>query len=253
MDDHATLCWRVERACAAAWPARTTDVLNGWAVARSGGGTRRINSASPLSPGATLDPPGLAAIVAAYRDAGLPAIVRLPTLIDPPTRALDDAGFAAAEGASTTLALVPGAMPAPPAMRATRIAIDPAPTPAWRAARRRLSLVAGAGAEDHLEPLARLRAPAWFASAAIDGATRAVAFAALTDGIAIIEAVATDPDWRGRGLAGACVAALVDRATVAGAVRIALQVARDNAAALALYRRLGFTCQLYDYGYRRRG
>uniref|UniRef100_UPI0025847FB7 GNAT family N-acetyltransferase, cg3035/Rv0428c family n=1 Tax=uncultured Sphingomonas sp. TaxID=158754 RepID=UPI0025847FB7 len=58
MDDHATLCWRVERACAAAWPARTTDVLHGWAVARSGGGTRRINSASPLSPGATLDPPG---------------------------------------------------------------------------------------------------------------------------------------------------------------------------------------------------
>ena len=253
MDDQATLCWRVERACAAAWPARTVDARHGWAVARSGGGTRRINSASPLSPAATLDPPALAAILAAYRDAALPAIVRLPTLIAPPASALDSAGFAAAEGASTTLALVPGTATAAPVPAGVRIAVDPAPTPAWRAARRHLSLAAGAGADDHLDPLSRLRAPAWFAAAAVDGTPRAVAFAALTDGIAIVEAVATDPEWRGRGLAGACVAALIDSAIAAGAAHVALQVASDNAAALALYRRLGFTCHLYDYHYRRRG
>ena len=56
-----------------------------------------------------------------------------------------------------------------------------------------------------------------------------------------LRAVETHPDHRRRGLGLAVVAALLDWGAERGATTAYLQVTSDNAAALALYERLGFT------------
>lgn len=53
--------------------------------------------------------------------------------------------------------------------------------------------------------------------------------------------VAVDPDARGRGLGGALLAAAIRAAAARGAQALFLEVAADNAPALALYARAGFT------------
>ncbi|MFC9329496.1 GNAT family N-acetyltransferase [Kitasatospora sp. NPDC057015] len=58
--------------------------------------------------------------------------------------------------------------------------------------------------------------------------------------VAALGNVATHPEVRGRGAAGACVAALC-RQLAGSTDHIGLNVRADNATAIALYRRLGFT------------
>jgi ribosomal protein S18 acetylase RimI-like enzyme len=126
--------------------------------------------------------------------------------------------------------------------------LEPVATAAWVAIRSAIVTASEGRAPDIAGPLALLPPATCFAR--IDD--RAVGFVAISDGIAVLEAIATTPDARGRGLARAIVAALLDWARAAGAQRAALQVMADNAPALALYRRLGFGPSLYDYHYRRR-
>lgn len=52
--------------------------------------------------------------------------------------------------------------------------------------------------------------------------------------------IATHPDHRRQGLARACMAAWMAAAAARGAVQAFLEVAEDNAAALALYQAMGF-------------
>lgn len=59
----------------------------------------------------------------------------------------------------------------------------------------------------------------------------------------------THPDWRRRGLGGRLIRALLQWGAREGASRAFLQVEQANEAAVALYRRHGFTAR-YDYHYR---
>lgn len=65
--------------------------------------------------------------------------------------------------------------------------------------------------------------------------------AAAAPGEAWILSMATGPAARGRGVGGGLLAALIARLTTAGVRTVALTVHPDNAAALRLYRRAGFT------------
>jgi len=58
--------------------------------------------------------------------------------------------------------------------------------------------------------------------------------------VADLDRIAVEPDRRGRGLGRALLAAAVTRAATAGAERMLLEVADDNASALALYSSAGF-------------
>lgn len=268
------LGWRVERACAAAWPAVAVVRVGDWAVARSGGGTRRANSASALGPKAMLDTATMAAIDALYAEAGLPTIVRVTALTPGADAGLDAAGFAPAEGATHTLMceFLPGAGRGPgggaggmgrngghdriptgprpwPGNGGREVVLTSAPDAAWVEVRRRLSLAEGRGADDQVAPALRLAVPAVFARIGDE----AVAYAAIADRIAVVEAVAVDPGARRRGLARTMLAALLARAHATGATHAALQVTADNAPAIALYRAFGFGHDLHDYHYRRRG
>jgi ribosomal protein S18 acetylase RimI-like enzyme len=268
------LGWRVERACAAAWPANEVREVGGWAVARSGGGTRRANSASASGPGARLDAGVIAAIDALYAEHDQPTLVRVTTLTPGMDAVLDAAGFAPPEGLTHTLALdlLPdegrgpggkaavtqrhapherpptGPRPSPGSERG-EVVLSTTPDAPWIAVRRRLSLAEGRGADDQVTPALRLTVPAIFARFGDD----AVAYAAVVDGIAVVEAVAVDPAQRRRGLAHRMLATLLDRARDEGASHAALQVMADNAPAIALYRGLGFGHHLQNYHYRRRG
>lgn len=242
------LIWRAERACAAAWPAASEQAVGAWIVRRSGGGTRRTNSASAARADATLAPETRARIEALFAGHGQPAIFRVTALTPAIDASLSEAGYEPPAGITHTLAAdLSGAH-----QRDAAVMLADLPDSAWRAARMQLSLALGGGARDHVDVLDRLRVPAIFARAGRRDDTRAVGYAALVDDLAVIEAVATDPSHRRRGLARACVASLLAATRDAGAQTAILQVVADNAPALALYAQLGFTAHLYDYHYRRR-
>jgi len=247
MAGYEALNWHVEHACAAAWPAADEVAIGDWTVRRSGGGTRRTNSASPARAGARIEAATLAGIEASFAEHHLSTIVRVPSFVPGIDAALTDAGYAPPEGATHTLA----AQLLPQHRRDPAVTLGRMPDAAWRAARMRLSRAQGGGAHDHVAVIDRLRVPAIFARADVSGETRAVGFVALVGELAVIEAVATDRDHRRRGLARRCVATLLTAAREAGAGTAVLQVVADNVPALALYAQLGFTTHLYDYHYRR--
>jgi ribosomal protein S18 acetylase RimI-like enzyme len=64
--------------------------------------------------------------------------------------------------------------------------------------------------------------------------------AAPEDGLAVVQGVLVDPDWRGRGLAGAVTASLTRRLFEAGFRDVVLDVRERNQPALAAYARIGY-------------
>ncbi len=238
------LAWRVERACTAAYPPLAIERVGDWAVARSGGGSRRTNAASALAPGAALDAAVVDAIAACYAAAGPPTILRLTDLTPDAAALLDKLHFAAPEGRTLTLLRNVDR----PRASSDDVTIAASPGPTWLEARRRLT----SGIEDPALVAARIASPAAYAyrTAATD-AIEAIGYVAVTDDIAVIEAVATTPAARRTGHARAIVTALVGWAIEAGARHLALQVEATNHPARALYAGLGFSTHLYGYHYRR--
>lgn len=237
------LGWRIERACGAAYPPARQEQVGDWLVSLSGGGSRRSNSASAVRPGATLDDATLRALGGAFAAAGQPMILRLTDLHDGVDGLLDAAGFAAPEGATRTLVCPAGAAQPPLCRPGVEVVLHDAPDPPWLATRRRLAPTV----EDPATVAARITVPTCYARS--DGV--ATGYAAVHDGIAVIEAIGTDPAHRRQGHARAIVAALVVWAARAGAAHIALQVEATNAAARALYASAGFVTDAYGYRYRR--
>ena len=126
------------------------------------------------------------------------------------------------------------------------VAIDPEPGEDW------LALYHYRG-QLSLPPIARqvLTSAPWqaFASVRDGGQTVAIGRVAAADGWAGLTAIEVAPGHRRRGLATAVTAALAAQAAARGAGQVYLQVEDDNAAARALYGRIGFAAH-HDYHYR---
>jgi N-acetylglutamate synthase len=86
-----------------------------------------------------------------------------------------------------------------------------------------------------------------------DGRLASLAFGAVHDRTLCVNLVVTDPPQRRAGLARRAVTSVLSWARERmGAESACLAVVAANAPAVALYRQLGFTTELYRYHYRRR-
>lgn len=238
--------WRVEAACRAAWPATCETVLDGWLLRASGGPTRRANSANPLSADAAVSDGLIAEVERRYARVGLASIFRVPSMIAAIDPLLAARGYALEAPTRTLLADLADGNPA--AAGACRV--TPLPDRYWLDARDRLTGSSAEAAASARAIIATIALPGAFASIAHEGAIASLGFAVRQDDLLILESIMTDATVRQRGFAKCCVSALLDWGCTQGCAAAALQVMADNDAALALYRGLGFTRDLYRYHYR---
>ncbi|MBG0816806.1 GNAT family N-acetyltransferase [Planomonospora sp. ID82291] len=128
-----------------------------------------------------------------------------------------------------------------------RVRLDGHPTRAWFEA---WHAVHGHGdPRSERDLLDRVERPSAYACALLGDDVLAVGRAVADTGWAGVFGMATLPEARGRGAARQVLAALADWAGAHGADRMYLQVERDNAPALRLYDRTGFS-ELCGYHYR---
>ena len=246
---------RVEEASLNSWPAPRQVLLDGWVLRFASGYTRRANSATPLDPGQD-GPAALSAKIIAcetlYAAQGLPVLIRVRSFDAALAAALDARGYTA-EGLSPVLwmPLGPGASSGHAAEGVELSEVRPGP--GWLDAQARLSRPDVAVRARILDAVA---VPCAFAGARADGPgspLASVGFGAMHGSVACLHLVATDPACQRRGLARRVVSALLAWAHErAGARDASLQVAAENAGALALYVKLGFRTELFRYQYRRR-
>jgi N-acetylglutamate synthase len=242
------LPWRIEETCWNAFPSLKQVLLGDLLLRFSAGVSRRANSANPLCADPSAISPAIANVEQLYRGQGLPAIFRIPSIIEPDLdRALAARGYTG-EGESCVLhaPLAEVAVAADP-----EVQLLTSPSPEWFAA---MSSLQGHSAEQsatYRRIVGAIAIPARFALLAIDGAPAALAYGALHEGLLCYESVITDPARRRQRLAYRIIAALADWAQQAGAEGACLQVEAGNAPARALYRGFGLTSELYRYHYRR--
>ncbi len=235
------------------WRGTEEEQLGGWRMRAAGGFTGRANSALAVGdPGLPL-PAAAAAVHRWYAARDLPTMISVAYPCGQPQdseldRFLAGAGWTVRSGAATVLtapaAAVAGA-PVDPVHR-VRVDIDAEPDDAWLARYHYRG-------QQELPPAARrvLRSAPWqaFGSVRDDGATLAIGRVAVARGWAGLTAIEVAPGHRRRGLAQALTATLAARAAAQGAHWLYLQVEDGNAAARALYHRLGFTTH-HGYHYR---
>lgn len=249
------------------WPAIEKVDLDGWSLRFSSGVTNRANSALPA--GDLLGCPLAAAVDAVereYSSRGLPTVFQLSEAA--PAGLADELARRGYAEHSPTVVMVAsvdgdGALPGSDdagALAEARIKLADAPDEEWSSAEVRIELadapdeewldlwwsVDGRGGPAEREVARRILTgvSSLYASLSVPGALGAmpvcVARLALVDDWGGVFAVATHPAARRRGFARELVTALGREARGRGVNALWLQVLADNAAALRLYRGLGF-------------
>lgn len=253
------LARRAEEAGLNALPAPRQVLLDGWLLRFADGCTRRANSVNPLWPGGALDTDArIRRCAALYAAQGLPCLFRVPSFQPPGLdAALDAHGYAPPEGETRIL------------FRSSLSGLDGdviggagvelaegQPGAEWLDAQARIAGDTARMASGRRAMLAVLAVPAAFGAVRLGGPGAplvSLAYAAVHDGLACVNMVATDPAARRRGLSRRVLLCLLAWAHAVGAEGACLQVEADNAAAIPLYEGLGFRTELYCYHYRRLG
>jgi GNAT superfamily N-acetyltransferase len=127
---------------------------------------------------------------------------------------------------------------------ALRVRLDERPTHEWFQA---WHAAVGADPDPQWRLLQRVAPPSAYASVELGAETIAVGRAVADTGWVGVFSMATRPEARGKGAAGAVLAALADWAAVSDVERMYLQVEHENAVAMRLYGRVGFSelCGFY--------
>ncbi|WP_163511115.1 GNAT family N-acetyltransferase [Fodinicola acaciae] len=232
----------LERIAMAGWPGLELATLGEWRLRAASGFTGRGNSALPLGS------PGLPSAEAVsyvrdwYFSRGLPAMVQVPL----PARAdlvpvLEDAGFTRAWGALVLTAPVSAVLALPERTDLPAVSWSAEPGADW------LSLYHYRGGELPSYGVDVLKAGASpaFGTLVSDGEVAGICRTSVSEGWVGLTAVEVSAAYRRRGLA---THLLRSAAAVTPATSVYLQVEHSNEAALALYKRTGFT-QHHEYFY----
>ena len=237
----------LEEVAALGWRARDVQWLGRWLLRASNGWTGRGNSVLPLGDPGQPVADALTAVQRWYAERGLPARFQVPL----PLRVsldhlLEENGWTAynptrvlTADLATALRALPERGDLPP------VILEPTPSQAWLGAYH----YRGGELPPHARgTLADADRPV-FASLRDGGETVAIARVVVDRGWAGVTAVEVAADHRRRGLATHIMRSALAWAAGYGATAVYLQVAGENAAALALYDRLGFA-EHHRYHYR---
>lgn len=237
---------RLERAAYLAWPPVETERIDGWTLRFSEGFSRRVNSVDAKGPSSSDVDARIDACRARYADRGLPLLFRLTPTSEPGIGVvLDERGF---DHEAETQVLIG---PTRQGEASGRGSVAEGPTEGWIGDQLEFAGVAVELVEPWLRMLDRIPHPRGFASVHdADGATTAVGFGVVVDGLLGIFEVIVDPGRRRRRQATELMNALGSWGAGHGAANAYLQVMSANLPALAFYRSLGFT-EVYRYHYRR--
>ncbi|MCW2699142.1 MAG: Acetyltransferase family protein [Blastococcus sp.] len=234
----------LERLAARSWRGLEEAAYGGWLLRAGGGFTGRANSVLVVGDPPDDLPTAVGTVARWYAARGLQPRAQVPAPgAEDADAALDAAGWLRGEDNLVLTAPLAG-------WPETDVRVDlfPLPDDAWLAGYRYRGTPLPSVAYDILvnadDPVfAAVR------SAAPSAPLAAVARGVVVDGWLCVTAVTVDERHRRRGLATGVMAALGTWARQRGAHSSLLQVAGDNAPALALYERLGFT-EHHRYAYR---
>lgn len=238
-----------ERA-AHAFPVTAGRHLDGWWLRHSDSGAWWASSVLPHGAATRAELPArIAAVEHFYAARGGPARFQISPGVCPADldAALAERGYRIESPMSLRTAPTGQVMDGS-AVHGLRADVDDWPTEAWLAT---WHAVHGAGGDPGpaRELLRRVDRPSAYAAVLIGADVVAVGRAVADTGWAGVFGMATLPQARGRGAAGQVLAALARWAARHGAANLYLQVEPDNAAALRVYDRAGFT-ELCRYHYR---
>jgi N-acetylglutamate synthase len=231
----------IERCTIAAVAPQSVRALPGWLLPMDSGSIGRAHSAVPLShDAACADHQAIQSIMAEYAQHGMQAKFRLPDVpaFAPFRAALQQLGYAPAFPTLMQVGTAAG-MRALATLTSAQMAY--APDEGWV----RVFAKGGPPSADDLGRVANFRRGAGVVFSSVrspqDGAVVAGGAAAFAHGWACIHGVNTLASHRGQGLAGQALAGLANVALERGVDNVMLQVEQDNASALALYGRAGFS------------
>lgn len=239
---------RIEEAGLNNLHTRRQLIYDGWLLFLSPGKAKRARSVNPHF-GSTLP---LAEKIEhcerVYAEHGLSALFRLTPFAQPEAIDRELAGRGYLEFDRTLVQVA--ALDAPPeALVDHTLALEHPLLDAFVDAIGELRGSSPAQKAAHLERLAQSPLALRAVIARVDGAVAAAGLVSIDGSLAGVFDVGTAPALRGQGIGTAIVAALLCRAWERGARHAYLQVTADNAPALAIYRRFGFSTA-YEYHYR---
>ena len=234
----------IERATLGAVSPEAVQEIDGWLLPLDSGTVSRAYSAVPTRHQA-FEESVIDVIEARYRRAGLRAVFRLATDagFDALRSALKNRGYWTEKPVLVQVAKLTDMRAVSSGVPAT---VDTQPDAAWAA------LFLGEGF-DPVDGASRVRSlsrakDSVYASVREGGKTVAAGTMAFGNGWCSVHGMRTDQSQRGRGLAGQVLAGLADTALQRGFTQAFLQVEDRNTAALALYRRAGFSLAwVYEY------
>jgi N-acetylglutamate synthase len=232
----------IEAAAVRSWPALETADIDGWLWRYASGGSLRANSVSALSfHGAGFE----AAVREAerrYRAKGAPSRFTITEVSEPADidARLAVLGYARGEAHVTMAREIAGAarFPADAAGPSTDVAVSATPNAEWLAV-----YLSGLSPDRRVVApaiLAGLPAHRAFFSCLRDGAVVGSGLSVADGTLASVQCMATLTSARRRGCAQAVLTAIEPWAAAQGCTHLYLQAESANAAAIALYERVGF-------------
>jgi N-acetylglutamate synthase len=225
------------------WPAVTTHMIDGWAVRFAGGYTGRSNSASAIVPGARIDEPFVARIVAMYNQEKLIPQFRVsPVAHAGSAKVLQQRGFVSRGLAHTMIADIKSQH----LKHDSRMHLSTHPDMSWCVGVTSRQEEAKRNPDALHAIVSRIQVPVQFATVVVDGEAVGFGVAAIDRGWMELGSIVMDAKHRGKGLGRALVSTLLNWAADQNVDNAFLQVDVTNATALDLYRSLGFEV-LYDY------